>query len=129
MLTENCVQITLFDLLESFKFQFLASYLYHCVCMILIHSSEMQSFISVGVTQLFTGQINIYMAFCITSHVILINYKIVINCVMFGIQTQKAWVFGVHLCLKSLDFSLHGSFLMNPSFFASHLKQLGIQLD
>lgn len=83
MVTENCVQITLFDLLESFKFQFLASYLYHCVCMILIHSSEMQSFISVGVTQLLTGQIKFYMAFCITSHVILINYKIVINCVMF----------------------------------------------
>lgn len=81
---QKTVQITSFDLSESFRFQFLASYLYHCIFMILIHSSDMQSFISVGVTQLFIGQINIYMAFCITSHVILINYKIVINWVMLS---------------------------------------------
>lgn len=43
MLTENCMHITFFDLSESFKFQFMASYFYHCVLMILIHSSEMQS--------------------------------------------------------------------------------------
>jgi len=34
MLTENGVQRTFFDLSESFNFQFLASYLYHCVFMI-----------------------------------------------------------------------------------------------
>lgn len=79
---QKTVQVTFFDLFESFMFQFLASYLYHCVFMISIHSCEMQSFISVGVTQLFIGQINIYMAFCITSCVILINYKIAINWVM-----------------------------------------------
>lgn len=82
MLTKNYVQITFFYLLNSFRLQFLASYVYHCVFMTLIHSSEMQSSISVGSTQLFTGQVNIYMAFCITSHMIFINYKFVINLIM-----------------------------------------------
>lgn len=79
---QKTIQITSFHLLESIRFQFLSSYLYHCVFMILIHSSKMQSFTSVRVTQLFIGQINIYMAFCITSHAILMNYKIVINWLM-----------------------------------------------